>query len=306
MEQPADEIWPVLASPQGMAGEVSLASRTTPWGDTVGAYVPDISLDPEFLRTGSSWEHELTALSLAVRPGDLVVDVGASFGYLTCYLAHLAGPSGSVHAIEPSTAMFSLLIENARRNGHRTVRASRVAVGSAAAAAATLWLSSTNLGRHSLHRDNVPGLAGQELVQQLTMDEYWRTELGGRPVGLLKIDVEGSELAVLRGAQSMLRSTREVWLEFWPDGIEVTGSDPYKVPGLLRRAGFEITSWNLLTGERQQMSDERLLRNMIADARAWVAADGQGYSPIVYLRGRRRPHGRRASWSRLRIRWGAG
>jgi FkbM family methyltransferase len=305
MEQPADEIWPVLAPGQGMAAEVSLALRTTPWGDDVGAYIPDISLDPEFLRSGTSWEHELTALSLAVRPGDLIVDVGASFGYLTCYLAHLAGPSGTVHAIEPSTAMFSLLIENARRNGHRAVRASRVAVGSAAAEA-TLWLSSTNLGRHSLHRANVPGLAGQELVQQLTMDEYWRTELGGRPVGLLKVDVEGSELAVLRSAQSMLRSTREVWLEFWPDGIEVTGSDPYKVLGLLGRAGFEITSWNLLTGERQQISDARRLRDVIAEARAWVAGDGQGYSPIVYLRGRRRPRSRPASWSRPRIRRGAG
>jgi FkbM family methyltransferase len=270
-----------------MADEARLISRTSPWRDTLCAYMPDISLDPEFLRTGTSWEHELTALRLAARPGDLIIDVGAGFGYLTCYLAYLAGPSGAVHAIEPSTAMLSLLIENVRRNGHRTVRANRVAVGSAAAPAAVLWLSRTNLGRHSLHRANVPGLAGHELVEQVTMDDYWRAELGERPVGLVKIDVEGSELAVLRGAQDMLRSTREVWLEFWPDGIGVTGSDPYEVLGLLRRAGFEVTCWNLLTGGRQQVPCEILLRAMIADARAWVAADGQGYSPILYLRGQR-------------------
>ena len=71
-----------------------LDSRIAPWGDTIWFEPADVSIEPSFLESGIAWPYELEALAAMVRPGDLVLDIGANLGYLTCYLAHLAWPCG--------------------------------------------------------------------------------------------------------------------------------------------------------------------------------------------------------------------
>jgi FkbM family methyltransferase len=149
-----------------------LDSRTAPWGDTIWFESSDHSIEPSFLECGVAWPHELEALAAMVRPGDLIVDVGANIGYLTCYFAHLAGPSGEVRAIEPSPFMAALLGRNIAHNRRSTVAIDRLALGGGDGIA-RLWMSGTSQQRHSLHAANVSHLAGSEVVTQLTADSYW-------------------------------------------------------------------------------------------------------------------------------------
>ena len=133
-------------------------------------------------------------------PRDLFVDVGANFGFW----ALLAARRGCrVIAVEPIPATRALLAANAERNG----LAERLEIIAAAVSdrpgSLTVAVPAGESGQASAHPD-----AGVELerftVETMTLDEL----LGEQPVRFLKIDVEGHEPAVLRGAARALRSGR--------------------------------------------------------------------------------------------------
>ncbi|PSK96180.1 FkbM family methyltransferase [Murinocardiopsis flavida] len=260
--------------------------QQAPWGDTIWFDPADISLDPPFLTTGVSWPHELHALKRMVSPGDRVIDVGASLGYLTCHLAHLSGPAGSVHAVEPNTAMAELLARNVTANQHANVTIAPLAFGDREGHA-DLWLSRTNLGRHSLYRANVPNPAHTERVPVVTADSYWRHQMAGAPVGLLKLDAEGAEHRILQSAPELLAATRHVWMEFWPEGIAASGDDPYSALTLLQDVGFRLTRYDLVTGASENVGQVTELRAVVHDLAQWVEEDGQGLSPILYIHAER-------------------
>jgi FkbM family methyltransferase len=264
-----------------------LESRKTPWGDTIWFEPSDISIDPAFLQSGIAWPHELEALATMVRPGDLVIDAGANLGYLSCYLAYLVGPSGKVRAIEPNEAMATLLERNISHNSYSTIVVDRLALGNSDGTA-QLWISKTNLQRHSIYSTNVPNVVSTEIVPQLTADTYWRRYLDERPVGLLKVDVEGAERLVLKFGQRLLTACREIWMEFWPDGIARDGNDPYECLELLRNAGFALTRWDLVSGEHESVADGCDIKSIIGRLIESELLKHEGLSPLLYLHGTRR------------------
>ena len=222
--------------------------RRSPWGDLIEARCGDVSLGKDFEVTGSIWAEELQVLQAVVGRGDLVLDIGANIGYLTCFMAHLVGPNGGVVAVEPDPTLMDVLRRNVTRNGHTCVKDISIALGSENGQA-ELWLSEDTFGRQSLYSTNVPNASGNISVPLLTGDRFWSSILACAPVDLLKLDVEGAELEVLNSAPHLLRATQHVWIEFWPEGIGITGSDPYAVvPWDCRKNG--VSGSTALTGRR--------------------------------------------------------
>jgi FkbM family methyltransferase len=151
------------------------------------------------LRTSAKfYESELLeTLRRFVEPGDLVVDVGANIGNHTVFLAGVCGCR--VLAVEPHPLAFAILSENIRANNLQSlVTAHRVALGREKGSADFEPMTvAHNLGGSTLRIDG----HGVEIA---TLDEL----LAGRRARLLKIDVEGMELSVLRGAERALRKGR--------------------------------------------------------------------------------------------------
>ncbi|MCW3014744.1 MAG: hypothetical protein JWO02_1836 [Solirubrobacterales bacterium] len=145
-----------------------------------------------------------------IDPGDLVVDVGANVGYLTSLAAARAGAGGTVIAFEPHPGVFELLASNAARwraagvaavETHQTALSDRA--GTAELNAGPLFHA--NMGLATLNETGTATAADDVLpVAVQRLDEV----LGDRSVGLLKIDVEGHEPEVLRGAVDLLQSGR--------------------------------------------------------------------------------------------------
>jgi FkbM family methyltransferase len=152
-----------------------------------------------------------------VRPGDVCLDVGASFGWYTTLLAELTGPSGAVHAFEPLPEALRLLERNLVLAGAPAhVDVVPGAVGRAASAASPLYtFAGEPLGHASLAAGG-RARADVRAVPVTTIDAYLArldeqaaagplgADTGPRPIAFVKIDVEGAELAVVEGASSLV------------------------------------------------------------------------------------------------------
>jgi FkbM family methyltransferase len=151
---------------------------------------------------------EIAFARRALRPGDTAIDVGAHIGFFTMQLAQAVGPSGHVYAFEPLPSNASLIERSIAENrfGDR-VTFQRAAVGAAGGQATLTYAEETlNTGGAYLLRDGTEPLTGnvRRAVPVVALD---RLELR-RPVRLIKMDVEGAEPQVLRGAARLLREDR--------------------------------------------------------------------------------------------------
>lgn len=182
-------------------------------------------------RSPQRWDAELLRIAaLLVGPGDRVWDVGANVGLFAVAARHHAGADGQVLAIEADHDAVSLLFATARR-GPPGLTVLPIAVGEtdgfvrfaiarrARAANAIAGYGSTQTGG-VLELRTLPSRSLDSLLAHFP------------PPTVLKIDVEGAELAVLRGASRVLRDFRpKVY-------CEVTGETRAQVTGLLQSLGY--------------------------------------------------------------------
>jgi FkbM family methyltransferase len=188
-----------------------------------GVYAPEIT---DFFATG-----------LELQPGDVLFDVGASVGWYALLLSRIAPRGAVVYAFEPDPWMRGLLYENVSRNrADATVKIVAAAAGEHSGPALLHRYGSRRRERSQLLRwvrsDTVD-------VEMLSLDDYCRAEgLEDRPVGLLKIGVQGFEFRALRGARATLGRCRAVLTEFAPRQIEELDEHPEALLDLLVELGF--------------------------------------------------------------------
>ena len=168
-----------------------------------------------YLRLHRVWQRQLSVfIETALNPGDLFVDVGANIGYFSMIGAMAVGPSGRVHAFEPDPDNFQLLNSNRQINNFENIICHQLALGRQTGES-TLHLEPTNRGAHSLMSGKSTGDSVPIKVRRL--DEVLQDE--PLPPRLVKIDVQGLDLAVLDGMSGLLakQSMRPVIvMEFSP------------------------------------------------------------------------------------------
>jgi FkbM family methyltransferase len=131
-------------------------------------------------------------------PGNVVYEVGAFVGNYTLQASALVGPTGRVIAFEPSPRNLALLKEHLRINAITNVTLVEAAVGERSGSTAF----SVDASRPALSR---PADDGTARVAMVSLDDFSQTP--GAPLpDLIKIDVVGTELGVLKGATHLLKS----------------------------------------------------------------------------------------------------
>ena len=150
------------------------------------------------LLTGS-YEREQSSLFLKhIRPGQQVLDIGAAVGYYTLLAARLVGPGGSVVAFEPHPENLRYLRRHVHQNGLPNVRIFNVAVADQDGTAR--FGGGSGSGTSRLQEE------GEFEVVVRRLDGLAETH--ALAPQLLKIDVEGAELDVLRGSAELIRECR--------------------------------------------------------------------------------------------------
>jgi len=182
------------------------------------------------------------------RPGTMAMDVGANVGIFT---VPLASAGARVRAFEPAPENVRRLEENLRRNGlEATVR--QVAVANRVGTL-VLRLADDPMFHSTTEVAEQRGTGEEVAVEATTLDIEWRA-CGSPQVSVVKVDVEGGEPAVLRGAYELLERCRPALL--------VEAAEPERLRELeailrplgyrfTRPAGFSPTNYAFIADERR-------------------------------------------------------
>ena len=170
--------------------------------------------------------------NVRLRGGEVAFDIGANIGWYSVLLSRLSAPDARIFAFEPDPECYRLLLRNLRANGASNVTAFNVALGERVGTAKLHRYKSSNNGRHTLLAGDTSG--GVVHVPVDTLSAFWeRHELGDRPIRLLKVDVEGFEYFVLRGAGALLERCACLLLEYSPEALPRAGLDSHVLIDLL-------------------------------------------------------------------------
>jgi FkbM family methyltransferase len=179
-------------------------------------------------------------LATWLRPGDLYVDVGAHIGSIVSLAASAVGPTGRIVAFEPSPDTLAKLRQAVNESGWTNIEVRPEAIG-AAAGTAEILAPLDHWAHQACRASLVPasGLGGGVRVPTVSLDEAFGD--GGRRIRLLKIDVEGHERSVLRGARQLLSGRRcdAVLLELNPGALAGAGATVDDLVADMDEAGYE-------------------------------------------------------------------
>lgn len=176
--------------------------------------------------------YELPGRDFSPREGGVVFDVGAQQGVYAALAARRVGARGMVAAFEPEPGNFARLCANIKRSALANVRPLPLALSDAPGRAA-LHQSGFNPGGHSLVDDPVRHFTNTVEVEVATLESAAKDKKLPDP-DLIKIDVEGNALAVLKGGLPLLARCRpRIVLEL--DALE----DEAAIAALLGPLGYQ-------------------------------------------------------------------
>lgn len=155
--------------------------------------------------TGMYDETTVKVIDRFVYPGDVCFDVGANVGAITFALARATGGTGKVFAFEPGPPIFERLTANLALNPALREVVHTYQVGISDKSGALKWTEDVNNRGNGGLFDRKEGTE----VPVVTLDDFCREHAVLR-VNFIKVDVEGMELEVLRGAKSILRESHPI------------------------------------------------------------------------------------------------
>jgi len=142
----------------------------------------------------------VAAVQAKLKPGMTFFDIGAHFGQYTLVGASAVGPQGKVFAFEPGPVQQSYLKRNVELNGHKHVTLNQIALGDHEGVVGFVIDNEGNLGGSHLSTSNEKSTIEVELT---TLDSYCAKH-GISHIDVMKVDVEGAELMMFKGASNVL------------------------------------------------------------------------------------------------------
>jgi FkbM family methyltransferase len=190
-----------------------------------------------------TWEPATTHEILGYIPaGGTFVDVGAHVGWYTLKAAKVVGPKGHVIAVEPNRETLVTLRENIAASGAGSIVVVAPVACSDSESTLTLYATAReNTGESSLSKANASQdttIAASYPVRARRLDDIVN-EAGVGRVNALKIDVEGAEFLVLKGAAATLdRDKPVVAVELVDEQLKSMGSSVAEVTAFMRSHGY--------------------------------------------------------------------
>ena len=193
--------------------------------------------------------NEFAFLATILKPGMTFVDVGANEGLYATFAARCVGPEGSVVAVEPSSREIGRLSRNLELNHLENVLTFPVAASNRSGQADLRIADYGHEGHNTLGAFIYDtSLARTETVRLSPLDDVVR-DANIERVDVMKIDVEGAELAVLQGARGVLSRDRPILVvELCDATLQHQGASSQDVLRLLKEYGYRTFTFDPASG----------------------------------------------------------
>lgn len=190
----------------------------------------------------------VNAYKRIIRPGDVVLDIGANIGAHTLPMAKLVGDTGKIVAFEPTNYAFEKLKENSRLNPDlmgRIMANQVMLVGSKNSNPASpalpdiysSWPLIETEGAHDLHQGR---LMSTSRATTETLDSYFESNPVKR-IDCIKVDIDGYECEMFKGAINTLKRWRpKIIMELMPYGLEEHGGSLEELVNIIVELGYAI------------------------------------------------------------------
>ena len=213
----------------------------------------DDFINRQLMTFGAHTRNELALLLAFVDAGDVVYDIGAHIGTFAVPLAAAVGASGRLVAVEANVDNYDRLLRNLASRGllspNGATRAIHAVIAGAGKYAAQTVAGNTGATWFE------PDPAIKEGPPALGLDQLHAAQGGGR-VDMIKIDIEGMELAALRTAEALLAQRPMLYLEISAQQLARHGAALADVEALLRGCGYRFFR---NVGERNSSHDGFIL-----------------------------------------------
>jgi len=206
-------------------------------------------LSRQIFIAGCTEPNEFTFLDRFLAPGMTFLDVGANEGVYSIFAARRVGASGMVWAFEPSERELSRLRRNMEFNA-LDFRIFAAGLSDSERHAELHVAESRYAGLNTMGKIPYEGvnIARTERVQLLRLDDVLSRNALSR-IDMIKIDIEGGELAMLRGAVETIRRYRPVLIfELLRPALLSQGASPEKVIEFLESQGYALYQFDPSTG----------------------------------------------------------
>lgn len=164
--------------------------------------VVDNGVERSLYYFGTYEKGTLDIIGNILNKGDVFVDVGANIGLMSIYAALKVGEQGNVIAFEPNPNTKKILEKNIQLNTIQNVKVEGIALSSESKKSKIYDRWDVNRGGASLIKPPQPTQSYD--IEETTFSEYFNSK---QQIKLIKIDVEGYELEVLRGAKAFISDT---------------------------------------------------------------------------------------------------
>lgn len=215
--------------------------------------------------------NEFTFLSLILEEGMHFMDVGANVGLYSLFAARRVGTRGLVTAFEPSKREIVRFEDHIRLNQINNIRIFPLAVSDYQGEALLMIANAQHSGQNTLGSFVHNGIVQEqrEYVSVKTLDAVIAEESLPK-VDVLKIDVEGTEGAVLRGAKGMLSEHRPLlMLEILEPALRHQGCSRNSLYKLLRKFDYRLYYYSRSKGYPLPVLNREISENMVAAPVEW-------------------------------------
>lgn len=222
---------------------------------------------------------DLIKTSGIIKPGDVVLDLGANIGYYALLESAIVGPDGKIFAVEPSPLNYRVLKENINLNGCTNIETFSIAMGDYNGKARMFVSNRSNWSR--LVEKNLEDQIDETVMVDIsTVDEFLKGRL--RP-SLIRMDVEGYEINILRGMKQTLKNDRlSIFVEFHPtlmseqectESFDILEENGFEVKYCLLNPSLEQNFFARFAYKNLGEYDDytgKFLNMTLAEAREWL------------------------------------
>lgn len=180
-------------------------------------------------------KEELKFINKNIKKGDNVIDLGANIGYYTILMSKLVGDEGKVFSFEPDPNSAEILKMNIDLNDCKNVIIVQKAVHNETNKV-KFYICDTDNRNNSMYMEYNDSIE----VESIKLDDYFKDYT--ESITFIKMDIQGSEVNVLKGMQSLLQKNRNLVLvtEIFPQALTKAGTTTDEYMKIIQDNGFKI------------------------------------------------------------------